>query len=227
MDDQCDSVSGLEAKAGLNAGSVMESKPTSGAPAESQSGTPSAYRLVIRVKLIPEGPQTAPVRQRLNRGLLLLALAAVVLLSWVGISMFRDDPISSMPAPKPSEAAPMVKDEALQKSPIQTNETKSVELAAEPTEAVIKEVIPDVPRSARDTIRGTIRVSVRVIVGKEGTVLLASADDPGPSRYFERLAVEASKKWMFAPLSLEAQRIMVLRFNFTRTETTARANFEH
>jgi TonB family protein len=67
-------------------------------------------------------------------------------------------------------------------------------------------------------------VSVRVIVDKKGSVLAATADDPGPSRYFERLAIQASNKWTFAPTDSEEQRIMLVRFNFTRAGTTARAN---
>lgn len=63
-----------------------------------------------------------------------------------------------------------------------------------------------------------------MIVDKDGTVLVATADDPGPSRYFERLAIEASKKWTFTPADSEAQRTMLVRFNFTRAGTTARAN---
>jgi hypothetical protein len=64
-------------------------------------------------------------------------------------------------------------------------------------------------------------VSVRVIVDRKGTVLTATADDPGPSRYFERLALEASKKWRFA--RTDSERIMLVRFNFTRSGTSARA----
>jgi hypothetical protein len=67
-------------------------------------------------------------------------------------------------------------------------------------------------------------VSVRVIVDKEGTVLAATPDDAGPSRYFERLAVDASKEWTFAPTDTEEQRVMLVRFNFTRAGTTAQAN---
>ncbi|HWJ00697.1 MAG TPA: energy transducer TonB [Burkholderiales bacterium] len=85
-------------------------------------------------------------------------------------------------------------------------------------------MIPEVPRSAQKTIRGTVRVSVRVIVDKKGSVLAATADDPGPSRYFERLALQASEKWTFAPTDSEKQRIMRVRFSFTRAGTTARAN---
>jgi len=51
---------------------------------------------------------------------------------------------------------------------------------------------------------------------KEGTVLVATADDPGPSCYFERLAIQASKNWTFAPTDSEDQRIMLVRFNLTR-----------
>ncbi len=39
-----------------------------------------------------------------------------------------------------------------------------------------------------ETIRGTVRVSVRVIVDAEGKVVAATSEDPGPSRYFERLS---------------------------------------
>lgn len=234
----------------------MESQATSVAAAKSQSGTPSAPRLVIRVEIIPEGPPAAPVRKRLSRGALLLILGAVaVLLSWVGISVFRTDPTSAPAAiegapnlqaqspatvPPPSEAAPVVSDEPLPKSATETAATRSAEVEPRSTETKsvesevreqpdappppINEVIPNVPRSARETIRGTVRVSVRVIVDNEGTVLAAIADDPGPSRYFERLAIEASKKWTFARADSEEQRIMLVRFNFTRAGTTARAS---
>ena len=87
----------------------------------------------------------------------------------------------------------------------------------------MNEVLPDVPRSARDTIRGTIRVSVRVIVGKDGAVLTATADDPGPSRYFERLAIDAAKQWTFTPSDSAEQRPMRVQFNFRRDGTTAGA----
>ena len=185
----------------------MESQATSVAAAKSQSGTPSTRQLVIRVEIRSKGPPQAPVRRRLSRGALLLILGAVaVLLSWVGMSVFRTEPTS---APAATEAESV--DSEVRKQP-------------DASPSPITEVIPDVPRSARGTIRGTVRVSVRVIVEKEGTVLAATADDPGPSRYFERLAIQASKKWTFAPTDSEEQRIMLVRFNFTRAGTTARAN---
>jgi TonB family protein len=224
-----------------------QSQASSVAAAKSQSGTPSAPRLVIRVKIISKGPPRAPVRRRLSRGAQLLILGAVaVLLSWVAISVFRTEPTSAPAAtegapnsksqplarvPAPIEAAPVVSDQPLPKPATETAETRSAEAKSvesevrkQPDASPSLEVIPNVPRSARETIRGTVRVSVRVIVDKEGTVLVATADDPGPSRYFERLAIQASKKWTFAPADAEEQRIMLVRFNFTRAGTTARAN---
>jgi TonB family protein len=198
----------------------------------------SAPGLLIRVE-ISKGPPRAPVRRRLSRGTLLLVLGAAVavLLGWVAISVFRTEPTSApaathgspnsesqslAPAPEPSKVAPVL--------PSQTKPAgaKSVEseLQKQPDASplIISEVIPEVPRSARETIRGTVKVSVRVIVDKEGTVLVATADDPGPSRYFERLAIQASKKWKFAPTDSGEQRIMLVRFNFRRAGTTARAD---
>jgi TonB family protein len=87
----------------------------------------------------------------------------------------------------------------------------------------LHEVIPSVPRSARDTIQGHVMVWVRVSVDRQGRVIVVHADRPGPSRYFERLAVEAARKWTFAPVDTPSSRLMQVRFDFSRTGTTARA----
>jgi TonB family protein len=183
-------------------------------------------QLVIRIEISSKGPPQAPVRRRLSRGALLLILGAVAVLLWVGISVFRTEPTS---APTATEGSPNPESQSPASVPAPSEAAvKSVEseVRKQPgaSPSSISKVVPDVPRSAQKTIRGTVRVSVRVIVDKEGTVLVATADDPGPSRYFERLAIQASKKWTFAPTDSEEQRIMLVRFNFTRAGTTARAN---
>jgi TonB family protein len=89
--------------------------------------------------------------------------------------------------------------------------------------AALQEVIPDVARSARRTIRGHIKVWVRVIVDQDGSVYAAVADRTGPSRYFQRLAIEAAKKWTFSPVDTPSRRLMQVRFNFSRDGTTGRA----
>jgi TonB family protein len=210
----------------------MEAEVNAVAAAESRSGTPSAGRLVIRVKILPKESPRAPVLWRLSRAapLLIAGAVAVLLLIWAGIGMFGADPTS----------APAVTEEVSEKLPpkpaTDTAETRSAEAAEpKPVESEVRvqpdappspvnEVIPEVPRSARQTIRGTIRVSIRTIVDQEGKVLAAIADEPGPSRYFERLAVEASRKWTFTPTDSQEQRIVLVRFYFTRAGTKARAS---
>src|SRR5687768_13412889 len=89
--------------------------------------TPPPRRLVVRVKLISKGPPRAPVRWRSTRGALLLVLGAVaVLLSWVGISMYRSDPASA-PVPAPREVAAVVS-EQLPKPAAETAATKSAKV---------------------------------------------------------------------------------------------------
>jgi TonB family protein len=219
------------------------------AAAKPQPDATSTIRLVIRARIITEENPPTPVRQPARRRALLLVLGAVAVLtlSWIGIRLFRSEstvvPTAiertrgaesqlAAPVPTPSEAAPVVSDEPLPELGTSTVEplgTATVE--ADESASPIKEVIPDVPLSARQTNRGTVRVSVRVLVDQEGTVIATTPDDPGPSRYFERLALEASKNWRFAPveapvdapMDAEAQRLMLLHFHFTREGTTARA----
>ncbi|MEP7312725.1 MAG: TonB family protein [Pseudomonadota bacterium] len=85
------------------------------------------------------------------------------------------------------------------------------------------EVMPAVSQSALATVSGTLPVTVRVSVNKAGTVIAATADDPGPSRYFERRSLEAARKWTFAPADTD-QRSMRIRFAFTRSGVTASAS---
>lgn len=87
----------------------------------------------------------------------------------------------------------------------------------------VNEVIPDAPHSALQTIRGTVRVAVRVIINPDGTVRTATSEDAGPSRYFERLSLEAAQRWTFTPSASNEDRSMLLRFHFTRTGATAKA----
>ena len=74
------------------------------------------------------------------------------------------------------------------------------------------------------TITGTVRVSIRVTLDNEGAVVDATAANPGPSRYFERLSLAASKKWTFTPANSDEPRTMLVKFNYTRDGVAAYAN---
>lgn len=157
----------------------------------------------------------------MNSGALLLiaGVVAVLLLSWLGISMLGSD---ETPAPAAIESAPESVPQARVPAPVEAPPAVVNEPSPQPTStSTTHEVIPAVSRSSLDTISGTIRVHIRVIVAKDGTVVAATTDIPGPSRYFERLAVEAAKKWTFTPTDAPEQRVMLVKFAFRRSGTTA------
>ena len=88
--------------------------------------------------------------------------------------------------------------------------------------AVVERVLPDVPKNARNTIRGTVRVDVRVSVSPAGKVLAATLESPGPSRYFASLALQAARGWKFQAPQVDRKSVVsewILRFQFGRTET--------
>jgi TonB family protein len=88
---------------------------------------------------------------------------------------------------------------------------------------VIHQVLPDVPRQARDTIRGKVRVGVRVHVDLSGNVAGAKLDSPGPSRYFAQLALKAARRWKFGPAKVTDRNVpseWILRFEFGKDGTT-------
>ena len=184
---------------------------------ESQLDAPPASRLVIRIKLMPQEPPP-PARRRIGRSaLLLIAGMVAVVLGWLAIDTLLES------EPPPPLAARTEDVPVVIHSPPANPVASEVQLETPPPSPV-NEVIPEVPQSALDTIRGTVRVSVRVTMDKRGAVVDATADDRGPSRYFERLAVEAAKKWTFTPTNSEERRTMLVRFNFTRAGASAHAS---
>ncbi len=87
---------------------------------------------------------------------------------------------------------------------------------------VLDQVLPDVSQKARDTIRGTVRVSVRVRVDPAGNIVGADFDSPGPSKYFAEQALNAARRWEFAPAKVNGEYVAsewILRFHYTQAGT--------
>jgi outer membrane biosynthesis protein TonB len=146
----------------------------------------------------------------------LLARAAaagvlVLILLWIGIRAFSNHPdpappLALLPAPQiPAPAA---------QSPSAPPSTAS---------AVLHEELPAVSRSARASVRGQIKVVVRVSVDRAGNVIAENLDVRGSSRYFARVATEAAKRWKFAPADNQSPREWLVQFEFSRDSTTAHA----
>ena len=77
--------------------------------------------------------------------------------------------------------------------------------------------MPDVSQKALETIRGKVRVSVKVNVDASGKVTNAAFEAPGPSKYFSDAAIHAAKNWTFAPPNSNGEKVpseWLLRFEF-------------
>jgi TonB family protein len=88
--------------------------------------------------------------------------------------------------------------------------------------SVLHQEIPTVLPSARESIHGHIKVTVRVTVDRSGEVVGETVEDAGSSKYFARVATAAARKWRFVPADNQNSREWLLRFEFTRDGTTAR-----
>ena len=187
------------------------------------------WRSILRVIL-----EAAAQQSWRWRSLAPVILGAVVLLvlGWAGVRVFGTHRTHTPPAPQaprdtlsqtPGAPAPVAPEGRSPVPAFSPSSTKPNQVEAAASPAVIHEEIPNIPKGARRTIHGHIRVSVRLIIDKDGSVFAALVDDPGPSRYFRRLAIEAAKKWTFTPADTEAQRLALVRFTFSREGATGHA----
>jgi len=185
---------------------------------------------------IPKPPALAPII-----AVILITLIAV----WGGLRLFQSQPKPQRPvastvqpaSPQPTSpqaasapAAAMPAAKIPQSTPRKVSAPSVTRRPDQPAAAladgspsVLHEEIPVVPRSARETIHGHVKVAVRVSVDPSGNVSDALLENPGPSRYFARLAKEAARKWKFAPVENQESRAWLVRFEFARDGTTGHA----
>jgi TonB family protein len=210
-------------------------QPVAPLPAESAKAEPPPPR-TPSPPVAPEAARPAPSTGQRPKPRVVLAviLGAVVILAlaWTGVRAFRTHhaaippppPVQDLgksPSPTPGGGAPGAAEVRPPVSGVSTSKGGRGAVATPPSG--LHEEIPDVPWSARRTIRGHIKVWVRVMVDPDGSVFAAVTDRTGPSNYFQRVAIEAAKKWRFPPVDTPARRMMQVRFEFTRDGTTGRA----
>jgi serine/threonine protein kinase len=134
---------------------------------------------------------------------------------WTGVHLFHTHANvqqSASLAPHPTAAA----------SPPAAVENSTASVAASLSAALHRE-IPDLSRRARESIRGVIKIAVRVSVDRSGNVVSANFDNRGSNKHFARAAMDAAKKWKFAQTADPASRAWLLHFEFTRAGVTADA----
>lgn len=157
----------------------------------------------------------AVLRRQPTRVLAAAAVAGLAVI-WLGWRLLHGHPAPAQPASTHAQAASQP---ALPPAAV-------VQGAGSPTSvdsAVLHREIPDVPRHARESIRGRIKVTVRVSVDRSGSVVAARLVIPGSSRYFARQAMDSAMKWKFVPADKQSSRQWLLRFEFTRAGATGQA----
>jgi TonB family protein len=137
---------------------------------------------------------------------------------WIGLHSLHGHP-QSQPAPATADAD---RDFSPPAAPTAAAAQKPQAPTSTPS-PVLHQEIPDVPRSARESIHGNIKVTVRVSVDRAGNVVGTSLEDRGSSKYFARLATEAARKWKFVAAEDQPSRAWRLRFEFTRGGAAAHA----
>ena len=203
-------------------------------PSTIQAPTPTPPAVTPSLTPKPERP-AAPVASRPEPRLrmlltLILGTLAILALGWTVVRMVHSH---RTPAPPPTPVqvpavlAPGVPGAAAPAAASASSATSASRNKAATSPAALHEVMPEVPRSARRTIRGHLKVWVRVIVDQDGSVFAAAPDRAGPSRYFERLAVDAAKKWTFPPVDAPPRRVMQVRFDFSRDGISGQAVAPH
>ena len=204
--------------------------PTPVPPALAAEAAPMAADLRPRVVMEAERRSFVP---------LIVGTIALVVAAWAAVHLLRgraqappgpaesvaqnpSQESSPAPAQPPVPAQPHGSAAPLA-APLASNRKPADSHRPADSSAVIHQELPKVPRSARATIRGHIHVAVRVTVDRSGAVVDEVLTEPGSSRYFARLATQAARKWKFAPAEDQGSRQWLVRFEFSREETTGHA----
>ena len=172
---------------------------------------PKVRSTVADISAVLQPPAKLPAKRPMPKWAYALAAAAGLVLATVLIAprlIDRESPPAPAKLPQISEAPPV--------------ETPAPPPKAAVRNEIIQRVLPEVPSQARRTIQGRVKVSVRVRVDPSGNVAEAKLDSAGPSKYFAQLALQAARRWKFAPApdaDPGRPREWVLHFEFERTGT--------
>ncbi|MCW5982780.1 MAG: TonB family protein [Bryobacteraceae bacterium] len=187
----------------------------------------------------PPPLEQSRVPARTRRFLAIASIAAIVALAatLVATAVFRrpaetpQAPISATPPPQiptppkpepaPERKPPIEPAKSAERGSREARREAAVARPATPGD-VVKQVLPNIPDKARNTISGSVTVAVRLRVDPSGQVTNASLDSAGSSRYFAQRALEASRQWRFRPGPSGRPSEWLVQFEFRRSGTEAR-----
>jgi TonB family protein len=197
-------------------------------------------RLQPAARSVPAEPETVPVEPGRDqrywwRTFVPIAVLILAVLGW-GLyhvifatkpATTAENPVAVSEPPKPETAPPAA---AANPAPAQpAAHPPSATAQPDPARvntpgAVLHQVVPEVPKSAQNTISGTIKVVVHVEVDPAGKVASAKFKSSGRSKYFANQAMNAAQRWEFTPPQVDGQPTpssWLLQFRFKRTSIQA------
>ena len=146
----------------------------------------------------------------------LMVVAVLVLVAAIGAIVVRSHEVK--PGFESGHTLAMTVPAAAPESPV-----PAAQSAADETDgAVAERVMPDILPAAVQSIHGQFDLAIRVHVDTVGNVSSAEFDEPGPSKYFGRVTMEAVQRWKFKPPQAGGQAVpsvWLLQFQFTQAGT--------
>lgn len=176
---------------------------------------------VDATRVEPQSPQKTPMRWIV----VAIVLAALFFAAWIGGKVMHRH--AAAPASETPSVNPQSGDNSNQQSPApfsgkSSSATESPATQGSARGSVIHQVLPEVSQGAQRTIRGRIKVNVKVAVNDSGNVAEAILVTAGPSKYFASRALAAARQWKFNPPQINGKATTsqwILRFQFGRTST--------
>lgn len=173
---------------------------------------------------VPASQPSATTRVSSVKRTPIIALGGAVVAIIVIFALMHSRGNNALPS-NPDTAAPAVVDNKPSAGPAgpsrQPNTTPAAPARNIPAASgqVTHRVMPDIPKSARNTIHGTIKVTVHVDVSPAGKVVAAKFKTTGSSQYFAQKAMKAAEQWQFAPQADSAA--WLVSFYFRRSGVDA------
>jgi TonB family protein len=112
---------------------------------------------------------------------------------------------ATQPVAPPPQAAPKTEKKSPELAPVEPRHPSTASAPANNAAMTTHEggvadrVLPRVSQRSLNTITGKVRVTVKLTVDPSGKVSNASLQSAGPSEYFSKVALEASRHWKFDP----------------------------
>jgi len=172
--------------------------------------------------LIPTASKTPAGKSRFRRRVLIPLTLLLLAAAFVGVKLFTHPENSATSPSTTPEQQPVASTPPVSSPSTKGKPEEKLSKTTSSSTAVVRQVIPEVPKGARNTIQGRIIVKVRVTVDSSGKVKSAKLVSPGPSQYFAGLALKAAQQWEFTPSEVNDQktsRTWILRFQFARAST--------